>query len=118
MGKIEADVDNQESLQAMARQCSVVADCVGPFRFYGEPVVKACVAEGTHYVDVCGEPQYLETMQVKYNEEAKKNNSYIVGSCGFDSIPADCGVTYLQQKFEGNDRKWVSRFLARLTGIF
>ena len=54
-------------------------------------MVKACVTQGTHHVDISGEPQFLETMQLKYNDEAEKKGIYIVGSCGFDSIPSDLG---------------------------
>ena len=42
-------------------------------------------------MDISGEPQFLETMQLKYNDEAEKKGIYIVGSCGFDSIPSDLG---------------------------
>ena len=61
------------------------------FRFSGEQIVKACVENGTHHVDLSGEPQFLEEMQLRYNEEAEKKGIYIVGSCGFDSIPSDLG---------------------------
>lgn len=37
--------------------CKVVVNCCGPYRFYGEAVVKACINSGTHHVDVSGEPQ-------------------------------------------------------------
>lgn len=53
-------------------------------------MVQACVEEGTHHVDVSGEPQFLEKMQLKYHKMAEEKGIYIVGSCGFDSIPADC----------------------------
>ncbi|CAG7823829.1 unnamed protein product [Allacma fusca] len=99
---IEADVQRPESLEAMAKQGRVVLTCVGPYRFYGEAVVKACVAESTHCVDVSGEPQYLESMQLRYHKQALEKNIYVVGSCGLDSIPTDCGVAYLQEKFEGD----------------
>jgi len=54
---IVADVEDESSLREMASQARVVVNCVGPYRFYGEPVVRACVASGAHYVDVSGEPQ-------------------------------------------------------------
>ena len=41
----------------MTEQAKVVVNCSGPYRFYGEPVVKACIATRTHHVDVSGEPQ-------------------------------------------------------------
>jgi short subunit dehydrogenase-like uncharacterized protein len=54
---IVADIEDESSLQEMASQARVVVNCVGPYRFYGEPVVRACIAGGAHYVDVSGEPQ-------------------------------------------------------------
>ena len=52
----------------MARQARVVLNCVGPYRFYGESVVEACVEAGCHHLDISGEPQYLEKMQLKYHQ--------------------------------------------------
>uniref|UniRef100_A0A182QET7 DNA helicase n=1 Tax=Anopheles farauti TaxID=69004 RepID=A0A182QET7_9DIPT len=96
-----ADVDNQDSLHSMARDCRVVVNCCGPYRLYGEPVVKACLAERTHHVDVSGEPQFLEGMQLKYHEAAKERGVYLISACGFDSIPADMGTVFLEQQFDG-----------------
>jgi len=98
---IIADVNDYQSLIMMCKRCTVVLDCVGPYRFFGEQVVKACVEAKSHFVDISGEPQYLETMQFKYDKDAKENGVYVVGACGFDSIPSDLGVVYAQQKFKG-----------------
>lgn len=98
---IIADVKDSESLKKMTEQCRVLVNCCGPYRFYGEPVVKACVETGTHHVDVSGEPQYMERMQLKYHELAEEKGVYIVSACGFDSIPTDMGVVYLQEQFDG-----------------
>ncbi|CAB3993569.1 saccharopine dehydrogenase-like oxidoreductase [Paramuricea clavata] len=98
---IIADVKNEESLNTMCSQARIVLNCVGPYRFFGEPVVKACVENGCHHLDVSGEPEYLETMQFKYNEKAKESKIFVVGTCGFDSIPADMGIVYTQKKFPG-----------------
>uniref|UniRef100_A0A1I8PW73 Saccharopine dehydrogenase NADP binding domain-containing protein n=1 Tax=Stomoxys calcitrans TaxID=35570 RepID=A0A1I8PW73_STOCA len=98
---IIADIDNQSSLLEMARRCRVLVNCCGPYRFYGESVVRACIEAGTHHVDVSGEPQYMETMQLKYHDKAKKRNIYVVSACGFDSIPADMGVIFIEKNFDG-----------------
>lgn len=97
-----ADVGDEESLVNMAKQAKVVINCVGPYRYYGEQVVSACIKGGAHHVDISGEPQYLETMQLKFNEEAAEKGVYIVGACGFDSIPAELGTLFLQEKFPGD----------------
>ena len=54
---VVADVEDESSLQEMASQARVVVNCVGPYRFYGERVVCACIASGAHHLDVSGEPQ-------------------------------------------------------------
>ncbi|XP_030627526.1 saccharopine dehydrogenase b isoform X2 [Chanos chanos] len=98
---IVADVAEPESLAIMCKQGVIVLNCVGPYRFYGEPVVKACIENGAHYIDICGEPQFLEGMQLSYHSKAQENGVYIIGSCGFDSIPADMGILYTRDQFKG-----------------
>ncbi|KAM9798354.1 saccharopine dehydrogenase b [Neosynchiropus ocellatus] len=98
---IVADVSIEESLATMCRQGLVILNCVGPYRFYGEPVVKACVENGAHYIDISGEPQFLEHMQLEYHKKALDKGVYVIGSCGFDSIPADLGIIYTQRQFKG-----------------
>lgn len=99
---IEADVSNEKSLADMCQRAKLIINCVGPYRLWGEPVVKACVQNGSHHIDISGEPQFLESMQLKYHEEARKANVYILGSAGFDSIPCETGVQFLQQNFDGD----------------
>jgi len=99
---ILVDVAKTPSIHEMCKQGNVILNCVGPYRFYGEQVVTACIAEGTHHVDISGEPQFLERMQLLYHEQAKEKGVYIVGACGFDSIPTDLGVAFLKSKFNGD----------------
>jgi len=99
---LTCDSSLPESLLAMARQARVVLNCVGPYRFHGEQVVKACLEAGAHHIDLSGEPQYLETIQLRYHEEAERKGVYIVGACGFDSIPADLGSMVLAQAMGGD----------------
>ena len=68
---IVCDSSDTSSLLAMARQARLVLNCVGPYRFYGESVVEACVEAGAHHLDISGEPQYLEKMQLKYHQVGK-----------------------------------------------
>uniref|UniRef100_A0A672HI83 Saccharopine dehydrogenase-like oxidoreductase n=1 Tax=Salarias fasciatus TaxID=181472 RepID=A0A672HI83_SALFA len=98
---IVADVSVEESLAVMCQQGVVILNCVGPYRFYGEPVVRACIENGAHYLDICGEPQFLERMQLEYHSKALDRGVYVIGSCGFDSIPADLGIIYTQRQFKG-----------------
>ncbi|XP_030573962.1 saccharopine dehydrogenase-like oxidoreductase [Drosophila novamexicana] len=98
---IIADVNDEDSLLNMAKACRIVVNTTGPYRFYGENVVRACINAGTHHVDVSGEPQYMETMQLKYNELAKERGVYVISACGFDSIPADMGIVFVEKNFDG-----------------
>ncbi|XP_056423140.1 saccharopine dehydrogenase-like oxidoreductase [Hyla sarda] len=95
------DINDAPSLADMCKKATVVLDCVGPYRFYGEPVVKACVENGAHFVDISGESQFLESMALKYDKQAADNGVYIVGSSGFDSIPADLGVIFTRNSIQG-----------------
>lgn len=97
---IISNVDDDNSLYQMARQAKLVINCVGPYIFYGERVVDACIKAGTHHIDISGEQQYMEKLDMK-NEDARNQGVYIISACGFDSIPSDLGVVYLQENFHG-----------------
>jgi len=84
---LEADVGTPESIHQMAREATVVLNCVGPYRFWGEMVVEACIEEGAHHLDISGEPQFLEKVQLLYHKKAEEKGVYVVGACGWDSIP-------------------------------
>ncbi|XP_022668523.1 saccharopine dehydrogenase-like oxidoreductase isoform X1 [Varroa destructor] len=99
--KIIADVSDSESLHEMAKSARVIVNTVGPYRFYGEPVVSACVNEGTNHVDVSGEPWFIESMQLKYHKAAQAKKIYLVSACGFDSIPAEFAVNFAKENFRG-----------------
>ncbi|XP_068135645.1 saccharopine dehydrogenase-like oxidoreductase [Hyperolius riggenbachi] len=98
---IICDINDAASLAEMCKKASVVLDCVGPYRFFGEPVVKACVENGTHFIDISGEAQFLESMYVTYDSQAADKGAYVIGSCGFDSIPADMGVLFTRNSIQG-----------------
>jgi len=93
---ITANADDPASLEAMTARAKVVLTTVGPYQLYGEPLVAACVKTGTDYVDLCGEPNWMAEMIAKYEGAARQSGARIVFSCGFDSIPFDCGVYFLQ----------------------
>jgi len=95
---LAADASDPASLKAMAESASVIITTVGPYQLYGEPLLAACVEAGTDYVDLCGEPAWMAQMIVKYQDKAKKSGARIVFSCGFDSVPFDLGVWFLQRE--------------------
>lgn len=97
---IQADISDENSLDQMAKTSKVVITTVGPYVWYGEPLVKACVTHGTHYCDLTGEPEFVNNMISRYHVEAEKNGAAIVNCCGFDSIPHDAGALFTIRALE------------------
>jgi short subunit dehydrogenase-like uncharacterized protein len=97
-----ADVKDPASIQAVAQSAKVAISTVGPYIRYGEPLVAACAAAGTDYVDLTGEPEFVDRMWLRYHEPAQRSGARLVHSCGFDSIPYDLGALFsVQQLPEG-----------------
>jgi short subunit dehydrogenase-like uncharacterized protein len=91
---LEADVNDRASLKALAESTRVVISTVGPYIRYGEPLVAACAGAGTDYVDLTGEPEFVDLMWLRYHEQAQSSGARLVHSCGFDSIPYDLGALF------------------------
>ncbi|GMY13784.1 probable mitochondrial saccharopine dehydrogenase-like oxidoreductase At5g39410 [Fagus crenata] len=89
-----------QSLLSLCSQTKLILNCVGPFRLYGDPVVAACVETGCDYLDICGEPEFMERVEAKYGHKAVKTGSLVVSACGFDSIPAELGFFF-------NSKQWL-----------
>ncbi len=99
---LEADVDDELSMAALAAQTRVLVTTVGPYIRHGEAAVKACAEAGIAYVDLTGEPEFVDLMWLKYHSTAVRSGARIIHACGFDSIPYDLGVLYtVQQLPEG-----------------
>ncbi|MGH2870325.1 MAG: saccharopine dehydrogenase family protein [Solirubrobacteraceae bacterium] len=102
MPLLEADAGNPASLAAMAESTQVVISTVGPYIHYGEPLVAACAAAGTDYLDLTGEPEFVDRMWLAHHEQAVGTGARLVHSCGFDSIPHDLGALFtVEQLPEG-----------------
>jgi len=95
---IQADSFDAEALDAMTRQTKVLCTTVGPYAKYGDETVASCVRSGTHYCDLTGEVQWIRRMVDAHHEEAAAKKLKITHCCGFDSIPSDMGVYWLQQQ--------------------
>jgi short subunit dehydrogenase-like uncharacterized protein len=93
-----ADSGDWDSLEAMTQKTRVLLSTVGPYVQYGEPLVEACVATGTDYLDITGEPAFVHGIREQFDESAKDAGVLLVSCCGFDSIPADLGVLYTRQQ--------------------
>ncbi|XP_038903070.1 probable mitochondrial saccharopine dehydrogenase-like oxidoreductase At5g39410 [Benincasa hispida] len=97
-----ADIADPQSIRRLCTQTNLILNCVGPFRYYGEPVVAACVETGCDYLDICGEPEFMEKMEANYHERAVQSGALVVSACGFDSVPAELGFIF-------NSRQWVGQ---------
>jgi len=111
---IVANADQPETLASMASRTKAIITTVGPYQYYGEPLVKACVEAGTDYVDLCGEPAWMYDIIREYDAPAKKSGARIILSCGFDSIPFDLGVYFLQQHAIAQTGKALPKIRARV----
>src|SRR3984957_20118655 len=95
---VVADAADEASLQRLCALTRVVVSTVGPYALYGEPLLKACVESGTDYCDLSGEVQWIRRMVQRYEATARKSGARVVHCCGFDSIPSDMGVQFLQRQ--------------------
>jgi short subunit dehydrogenase-like uncharacterized protein len=94
---IIADSSDETSLKSLCASARVIVSTVGPYALYGEALVKICAQTGTHYCDLTGEVQWIRQMIQRYETTAKASGAKIVHCCGFDSIPSDMGVYFLQK---------------------
>lgn len=95
---IVADSEDRAALEALAAQAKVILSTVGPYQLYGNEVIEVCARTGTDYVDLCGEPVWMAEKIAQHSTTAQQSGARIVFSCGFDSIPFEMGVFYLQQE--------------------
>ena len=94
---LHADATDPASLADVAGRARVVISTVGPYVQHGEPLVAACVEAGTDYVDLTGEPEFVDNVYVKHHRRAVETGARIVHACGFDSIPHDLGALFTVQ---------------------
>ncbi|MBL6903599.1 MAG: saccharopine dehydrogenase NADP-binding domain-containing protein [SAR86 cluster bacterium] len=92
------DSNDKSSITDMVKQTKCVLTTVGPYQLYGDDIVAECAAIGTDYVDLCGEPGWMHEKITAHTEAAKASGARIIFSCGFDSIPFDLGVFFLQKE--------------------
>ena len=121
VASLVVDSEDEVALDTLTKRTSVVLTTVGPYQIYGEKLLAACVNNGTGYTDLCGEPAWMHQMINKYEAKAKETGSSIVFSCGFDSVPFDLGVYFLQQhakKQTGHAIEYVKGRVRKMQGTF
>ena len=95
---IVADGYDPLSLDELTKQSKVILTTVGPYAKYGSLLVASCVENGTDYCDLAGETQWIRKMIDTHQSKAEETGARIVHACGFDSIPSDMGVFYMQEE--------------------
>jgi len=114
---VVADATSKASIDTMVSRAKVVLTTVGPYQLYGSDLVQACAAAGTDYVDLCGEPGWMHEMIAAHGAAAKASGARIVFSCGFDSIPFDLGVLFLQQLAAEDQQAPLTRIKGRVRSM-
>jgi saccharopine dehydrogenase (NAD+, L-glutamate forming) len=114
---LHADVTDDVSLKDVAHRARVVISTVGPYLRYGEPLVAACAEAGTDYVDLTGEPGFVDRMYVAHHATAEHTGARLVHACGFDSIPHDLGAYFAVQQLP-DDVPITLRGVVRTRGTF
>jgi short subunit dehydrogenase-like uncharacterized protein len=114
---LHADAGDPASLREVAEATRVVATTVGPYIKYGEPLVAACAEAGTDYVDLTGEPEFVDLMYLRHHARAVETGARIVHACGFDSIPHDLGALFCVEQLPEGVPLRVDAYV-RATGTF
>ncbi|MGB2342675.1 MAG: saccharopine dehydrogenase family protein [Flavobacteriaceae bacterium] len=116
---VVADSSDETSIKQMVLRTKVICTTVGPYAIYGSKLVAACVENKAHYCDLAGEVQWMRQMIDKHQQTAQANGVKIVHSCGFDSIPSDMGVYFIQREAKvqkGQRAKKISMRVAAMKG--
>ena len=112
-----ADSFDEESLSKFVKKTKVVCSTVGPYSLYGTKLVKLCVENNTNYCDITGEAHWIRNLIDQFHEEAKSKKIKIVNSCGFDSIPSDMGVYFIQNEIKKTYKNYANFIKMRVAGI-
>ena len=94
-----ANNNDINSLKSLFSQAKLILNCTGPYRFLGETVVRTCIEVGSDYMDITGEPKFMEEMFLKYHDLAKNKGVLILHACAFDSVPADLGCLFAMSQY-------------------
>lgn len=101
---LRADAQDPVAVRELAASTRVLATTVGPYIWYGAELVAACAEAGTDYVDLTGEPEFVDRMYVEHDARARETGARIVHACGFDSIPADLGAYFTVRQLPRGSR--------------
>jgi short subunit dehydrogenase-like uncharacterized protein len=111
---IVADSESPDDMRRLVTSARVVISTVGPYARFGTPLVEACAAEGTHYCDLTGEPQWMASIFERVSPLAEETGARLIHCCGFDSIPSDLGVFVAQQSMMNKHGLFATKVSGRM----
>ena len=111
---IVADSESSDDMRRLVTSTRVVISTVGPYARFGTPLVEACAAEGTHYCDLTGEPQWMASIFERVSPLAEETGARLIHCCGFDSIPSDLGVFVAQQRMMNKHGLFATKVSGRM----
>ncbi|NHA69857.1 saccharopine dehydrogenase family protein [Phycicoccus flavus] len=86
------DALDEAAVADLVARTRTVVTTVGPYARLGAPLVDACAAAGTDYLDLTGEVLFVHRSIAANHDAARASGARVVHACGFDSIPSDLGV--------------------------
>ena len=114
VGIFEVDSEDQSSIDVLVENTKCVLTTVGPYQLYGNKIIRTCISSGTDYVDLCGEPGWMHKIINECSDDASKSGARVIFSCGFDSIPFDLGVLFVQEAAMNKHNKYASSVRGRV----
>lgn len=112
-----ADSSDSDALQGLCRSTRAIVSTVGPYAAFGELLVAACAETGTDYCDITGEAYWIKRMIDRYQASAEQSGARLVNCCGFDSIPSDLGVLFLQTHAHERFKSYLSSVSLRVSSV-
>ena len=89
-------LDDTAGLKRLVGDFPVVLHAAGPFVNTHQSMLEACLAEGTHYLDITGEIGVYEALAAR-DDSARKAGIMLLPGCGFDMVPGDCLALILKR---------------------
>lgn len=96
------ELDDSAGLKAALEDIALVIQAAGPYHITAQPMIDACIATNTHYIDLNGDLDVFELLH-GYDKEAKTKDIMILPGAGFDVVPTDCLALFLKQQLPDAD---------------
>jgi saccharopine dehydrogenase (NAD+, L-glutamate forming) len=91
---VTVDATDPAALRRLTERTRVLVTTVGSYLVHGDPVVAACADTGTDYLDLTGEPEFVDLTYLRHHTRAVATGARLLHACGFDSVPHDLGVQF------------------------